>query len=177
MANFDAKTWFRGNVAKYLIAIKAWVTAQISTAKEELRAEFGSITGVFKGSVALFAELAAITAKNGDWAVLKADDGTNESGIYVKSSTGWSYVADITTIDEVQTILASDAEFAAGTLTNKTATVKQIAEALALKAQKVGDAGQSFAVADAKEGTKEAVNASQFTSVTQAEANADWAAA
>lgn len=177
MANFDAKTWLRGNLSKYLTAIKSWVTAQISTAKDELRAEFGSITGVFKGSVALFADLAAITAKNGDWAVLKADDGANESGIYVKGSAGWSYVADITTIDEVQAILASDAVFSAGTATDKTATVKQIADALALKAQKVGDASQAFAVADAAAGTKEAVNAAQFTSVSQAEADADWAAA
>lgn len=177
MATFDAKTWFRTNISKYLTTIKTWVTGQIDAAKQELRDEFGQITGSFKGSYDTMAAMGAITAKNGDWAVLTADDGSNESGIYVKGASGFSFVADITNINELNALLATDAEFAAGTATDKAATVKQIADAIAGKANVNGDATKLFEVLDAEEGTKQAVNASQFTSVTQPEADADWAAA
>ncbi len=124
MSNSKAKTWFRQSIKPYLKVIKDWVTAQITTAvdaaKTELRGEMSavSISGVFKGG---FDTVAAMpkNAKNGDWAVLKTDDGSNESGIYVKASGGWQYVADITSFDEAQALLATDGEFNEGTTTQK----------------------------------------------------------
>ncbi len=133
------KQWLRDNIKPYLKAIKAWVTQKVATdieaAKTELRAEIasaGSITGAFKGGFATVGEMPTGSGvKNGDWAALTADDGSNESGIYVKASSGWQYVMDITTFDEAQALLASDSEFNAGTTTQKAVTVKQLSDAFA----------------------------------------------
>lgn len=66
-------------------------------------------------------------AKVGDWAILRKDDGANESGIYLKKSTGWIFVQDITNFDEiVESIIATDVEFEEGTKEGKAASVKQI---------------------------------------------------
>ncbi len=122
----NPKKWFRENIKQYFKQFKAWVTGEIDTAKTELRQEFSSlsVTGVFKGGFATVSEMPS-RAKNGDWAVLTADDGSNESGIYVKGGGGWSFVADITSFDEVQALLATDDEFTTGTATQKAITVKQ----------------------------------------------------
>lgn len=128
----NAKAWFRASISPYLSVIKAWVTAQIAAAKTELRSEIttASVTGVFKGGFATVAAMPTGSGvKTGDWAVLTVDDGSNESGIYVKSASGWDYVMDITTFDEAQALLASDAEFNAGTATQKAVTVAQLTTA------------------------------------------------
>ncbi len=124
------KQWFRDSIKPYLKLIKG----DIETAKTELRQEMSSVsvTGTFKGSFATVANMPTTKGiKNGDWAVLTADDGSNESGIYVKSSSSWSFVADITSFDEVQAILATNEEFNAGTATQKAITVKQLADVFA----------------------------------------------
>ncbi len=122
------KQWFRDSIKPYLKLIKG----DIETAKTELRQEMSrvSVTGTFKGGFTTL-ETMPSRAKNGDWSVLTVDDGSNESGIYVKSSGGWSFVADITSFDEVQAILATDDEFNAGTATQKAITVKQLANVFA----------------------------------------------
>ncbi len=126
--------WFRENIKQYLRISDEKTTNKIETAKTELRQEFKttSVTGTFKGSFATVSEMPS-RAKNGDWAVLTADedlgsDGSNESGIYVKSSNGWSFIMDIATFGEVQSILATDSDFQAGTATDKAVTVKQFAD-------------------------------------------------
>ncbi len=126
----NAKQWLRKSIKPYLKVIKDWVVEQITAAKTELRAEIagaGSVTGAFKGGFNTVAEMPTGTGiKNGDWAVLKTDDGENESGIYVKASSGWLYVVDITTFDEAQVLLASDDDFNAGISAQKAVTVKQL---------------------------------------------------
>ncbi len=122
--------WFRTNVMQYFKQFKAWVTGEIDTAKTELRQEMSSfsVTGAFKGGFSTVSEMPS-RAKNGDWAVLTTDDGSNESGIYVKGGGGWSFVADIASFDEVQALLATDDEFTIGTATQKAVTVKQLTNA------------------------------------------------
>ncbi len=131
----NAKQWFRANIKPYLKAIKAWVTSQINDAKTELRNEIasaGSVTGAFKGGFDTVSSMpTGAGTKNGDWAVLKTDDGSNESGIYVKSASGWDFVSDITTFDEASALLATNDEFNAGTATDKAVTIKQLADAFA----------------------------------------------
>ncbi|MBS9781480.1 MAG: hypothetical protein KGV56_03205 [Gammaproteobacteria bacterium] len=135
----DAKKWFRANIKPYLKAIKAWVSTQIDSkvndAKTELRNEIasaGSVTGAFKGGFDTVSSMpTGAGTKNGDWAVLKTDDGSNESGIYVKSASGWDFVSDITSFDEASALLATDTEFNAGTATDKAVTVKQLADTFA----------------------------------------------
>ncbi len=129
----NLKEWFRANIKQYLRISDEKTTNKIETAKTELRQEFKttSVTGTFKGGFATINDMPS-KAKNGDWAVLTADfpDEADaefyESGIYVKSSSGWSFVADITSFDEVQAILATDREFDNGTTTQKAVTVKQL---------------------------------------------------
>lgn len=136
------KTWLIANITPFLKAIKS----AISTAKTEAIASaktytdqeiatlantIGSITGSYKGAFTTKTAMDAVTAKVGDWAILSTDDGANESGIYVKGSGGFTFVLDIAAFSEIRTeILASDAEFSTGTSTDKTATVKQIKDAL-----------------------------------------------
>ncbi len=125
------KQWFRNSIKPYLTLIKTWVTGEIDTAKTELRQEMSSVsvTGTFKGGFVTVNDMpTGAGTKTGDWAVLTTDDGSNESGIYVKSSSGWNFVADITGFDEVQALLATDSEFTEGTSTQKAVTVKQLSD-------------------------------------------------
>ena len=193
MAQFSGSNWFRASVAGYLVNIKNWVlgllsaqaaatTQQIEQAKTDLRAELGSITGVFKGSFTAFNLMPATGVKNGDWAVLTKDDATDtanvrESGIYVKGVAGWSFVADITGINELDALIASDPEFLAGQATDKVPSVAQVIAKFELKADLYGNPSNNFYVKAADDGSMYAVNATQFTQVTQADADADWAAA
>ncbi len=125
----NAKKWFRENIKQYLSISDEKTTAKIETAKTELRQEMSSVsvTGTFKGSFATVSAMPS-RAKNGDWSVLTADDGSNESGIYAKSAQGWAFIMDIATFGEVQAVLATDSEFQAGTATDKAVTVKQFAD-------------------------------------------------
>ncbi len=121
------KQWLRSNLMPFWTKIKDFVRGEVNTAKDELRQEFGTITGTFKGGFSTVGDMPTGSGtKTGDWAVLTADDGSNESGIYVKGTGGWSYVADITTFDEVQALLATDSEFQAGTSTTKAVRVRQL---------------------------------------------------
>ena len=84
------------------------------------------VAGRFIGGFEAYAEMGLVPARDGDWAVLRTDDGTHESGIYVFSAstigdTGtfvnadneptldgtWQFVADLTTIDELTEYLAA----------------------------------------------------------------------
>lgn len=60
----------------------------------ETAIESENVTGQYAGSAATLAALPATTddgkpVNNGDWAILTADDGTNESGIYVFDGTDY----------------------------------------------------------------------------------------
>ena len=192
MAEFSGSTWFRANIKKYLFNIRSWVlglinaqaattTQQIEQAKTDLRSEFGSITGTFKGSFTTYALMPSGTGiKNGDWAVLTEDDATDtsnfhESGIYVKGVAGWSFVADITGINELNAIIATDPEFASGLPADKVPNVAQITQRLELKADINGNQNNFFNVKAADESSFSAVNAAQFPLVTVQEADDDWA--
>jgi hypothetical protein len=192
MAQFSGSNWFRASVAGYLVNIKNWVlgllsaqaaatTQQIEQAKTDLRSEFGSITGTFKGSFTTYALMPSGTGiKNGDWAVLTEDDATDtsnfhESGIYVKGAAGWSFVADITGINELNAIIATDPEFLSGLPTDKVPNVAQLTAKFELKADINGNQNNFFNVKAADEGSTWAVNAAQFALVTVQEADDDWA--
>lgn len=196
MAAFNAKTWFRANIAPYLNTIKAWATTAIATAKGEAITDAvsqantytdsavagitASVAGVFKGAFDTHAEITALTGvKNGDWAVLRVDDNTDplnakESGIYIKGSGGWSFVMDITSINEAQALISNSS---VNWATGSSSVAPSINLVKNQTAPKAGSASQAFAVLAAEENTDQAVNANQFAGpVTQAEANADWAA-
>jgi hypothetical protein len=191
MAEFNAKSWFRTQIKIYITIIKNWVTAQFTNLQGQIDANttaiaaLGSVTGAYKGA---FATLAAMPTgagvKNGDWAILNADDGANESGIYVRQTGAWVFVSDLQTFQEIRTeLLASAAEATAGTSTLKVLTVAQsvakIAEQIATidlssKANVAGNAAQLFSVSGGNEATNEAVNANQFSTISAAEAQADF---
>jgi hypothetical protein len=175
----SAKTYTDNTATSTLQSAKSYTDQEIAT----LATSVGSITGGYKGAFATKALMDAVTAKAGDWAILSVDDGSNESGIYVRGATNFSFVLDIAAFSEIKTeILASNSEFETGTSTEKTATVKQIKDALATitsqlddYALKGGDSANKFLVADASVNTKEAVNASQFDfTITDAEAQTAW---
>jgi hypothetical protein len=186
MATLDLKVWFRDNMKPYLTTIKSAIatakTAAETTAKNytdqevaALAATVGSITGSYKGSFTTLADMNAVTAKNGDWAILSVDDVANESGIYVKQTGGFVFVVDIVAFDELRTeILASDAEFATGTSTTKTGTVKQIKDALALINSVIGSLS-SLTTTD-KSSIVNAINEVKGTAViaTGTTVNQDW---
>lgn len=184
---YNAKTQFRTNIAPYLKEIKARIT--------EVANQANSVTGAYRGSFSTVAAMpTASPVKNGDWAILNTDDGANESGIYVKGSSGWQFVQDITNFAEiVQEVIASAAEWTAGTSTTKAPSVAQAKSAInqvqtnltsavstinanfGNYALKNGDDRNKFAVADADAGTMEAVNAKQLEfSITDAEATLDY---
>jgi hypothetical protein len=105
---------------------KAATVKQVADALSNL-----SIAGKFVGSAATFAALpAGSSVKNGDWAALTDDDGANESGIYVKGASGYSFVADITSINEIEALIATDAEFADSLAPEKLVTMAQVKAAL-----------------------------------------------
>lgn len=119
MAVLDLKVWLRNNIKPYLTQIKAEINAVASTVN--------SVTGSYRGAFTTVAAMPTGTPiKNGDWAILTVDDGANESGIYVKATAGWQYVMDIATFQEITQMIATDAEFNAGTSTTKVPTVKQV---------------------------------------------------
>lgn len=119
MAVLDLKVWLRNNIKPYLTQIKAEINAIAATAN--------SVTGSYRGAFTTVAAMPTGTPiKNGDWAILTVDDGANESGIYVKATVGWQYVMDIATFQEITQMIATDAEFNAGTSTTKVPTVKQV---------------------------------------------------
>lgn len=76
-----------------------------STVKGALQAletavEAINITGQYLGSAATFAALpvvdsAGVAANNADWAILTADDGANQAGIYAYNGTAFSLVSEI----------------------------------------------------------------------------------
>jgi hypothetical protein len=128
MAEFDPKPQFKGNIKPYLKAIKARLNQIESVAT--------SVTGTFRGTHDTLALMASAnpTAKAGDWAILRTDDGANESGIYVKGPTAWEFVQDITNFNEIiEAIIATDAEALAGTSTTKAVNPKQLKEAITEK--------------------------------------------
>jgi hypothetical protein len=175
----SAKTYTDNTATTTLQSAKSYTDQEIAT----LATSVGSITGGYKGVFPTKSAMDAVTAKAGDWAILSVDDGSNESGIYVRGTTNFSFVLDIAAFSEIRTeILASDAEFTTGTSTEKTATVKQIQDALVAITTKLddyalkgGDDANKFLVADASVNTKEAVNASQFDfTFTEQEAQEAW---
>lgn len=175
----SAKTYTDNTATTTLQSAKSYTDQEIAT----LATSVGSITGGYKGAFITKSAMDAVTAKAGDWAMLTVDDGANESGIYVRGATNFTFVLDIAAFSEIKTeILASDAEFETGTSTEKTATVKQIKDALtAINTQladyalKNGNVDNHFLVKDAEAQTKQAVNASQFDfTFTLEEAQAAW---
>ena len=63
---------------------------------DEINAKFGDILGNYTGSAATSAGLDALTDPNGgaapddsDWAILTADEGGREAGVYVRSGGAW----------------------------------------------------------------------------------------
>jgi hypothetical protein len=169
MAAFDSTVWFRENMAEYLTVIKAELAA------------VGEVTGQLLGTEATFADLPVVDTKGdaanaGDYAILTADDGANESGIYVYDGAAFSFAMDLTSFDEViNGLIATPIEVDEGSAPDKFASVA----ILATKYAKInGDVANSFAVAPADIATDNAINANQMAgSVTAVEATADWAAA
>lgn len=54
-----------------------------------------AITGQYVGSSPTFAGLPSAVTNNGDWSILSADDGGNQSGIYVSNGAVWSLAKEI----------------------------------------------------------------------------------
>lgn len=187
---FDPKKQFRGNIKPYLKAIKEKIAEVESVAT--------SVTGTYRGSFATLADINAVTsAKSGDWAIISSDDGVNESGIYVKGPSGFEFVSDIHSFDELrETILATQDEFEnpqSPTDLRKAPTLRQLnkvaediyaalngntAEIVNLnnhKAEKGGSADQAFLVKAGEEASNESVNVMQMTFVIlESEASDDF---
>ncbi len=108
------KTWFRNSIKPYLKTIKTWatnkITGDIAAAKTELRGEMASISasGTYRGAYATVAEMpTGGEVKIDDWAILTADDASNESGVYAKKASGWEYQADLSSAEEVNALIAA----------------------------------------------------------------------
>lgn len=165
MALLNLKQWLRDNIKPYLKEIKVQIASLGA-----------SVTGSYKGAFTTKASMPV--AASGDWCILTADDGANESGIYVRNAgtSSWDYIMDISTFQEITNeIIASQVEFDAG-VSSKAPTVAQVKTELDQKAQISGDAGVNFSAADANELTQEVVTANQFNfTISNSEAAADYA--
>lgn len=135
--------------------------------------------GTRVGQAATWSELptvdqngAAVTS--GDTAMLTQTDGTHPSGLYTYNGTAWNDQPDLNYDDLdigaiIENAKATQAEFDAGSA-SKLATPAQVLAAIAAQAvananayhPKGGLDTMKILVADADEGTKEAVNASQM---------------
>jgi hypothetical protein len=191
MGVLNVKAWLRTQIMLYLTIIKTWVSGLTSSLQSQIDAQqvlinsLSSVTGAYKGS---FATLAAMPTgggvKNGDWAILNADDGANESGIYVRQTGAWAFVSDLQTFQEIRTeLLATAGEAAAGTSTLKVLSIAQTVDKINAaiaginlngKADLTGSAAQTFLVSPGNEATDQAINANQFAAITLAEAQADF---
>lgn len=81
-----------------IVADSATVKAAIQALETAIETQ--NITGQFAGSAATFAALPTTTAdgnvvNNTDWAILTADDGVNQSGIYVTDGTTYTLAKEI----------------------------------------------------------------------------------
>lgn len=102
----------------------------------------GDIAGEYLGSAATFAALPTPpNATAGDWAVLTADDGANDSGIYVYNGAVYSFVIGISDP------FTLDASGFAGNLTTSDDTLQKIADKFDVYTP-VQDEVYSFAIGD-----------------------------
>ena len=65
----------------------------VQAALDELQSDVNAltaITGQYVGSAATFATLPTVGVNNGDWAILNADDGGNQAGIYIRAAGAWT---------------------------------------------------------------------------------------
>lgn len=99
-------------------------------------AALNSTTGDYQGSAATLVALDALGGDNGDWAILNADDGANQRGIYVTDGTNYtiaSEMVDLLDASETQSGIAqfaTAADVAAGTANNLTVSPANLSTAL-----------------------------------------------
>ena len=102
-ANSTTLGTFTGSIIPDSVTTKAAIQAL------ETAIESQNIAGQFAGSAATFAALPTTTAdtkpvNNSDWAILTADDGANQAGIYVFNGTAYTLAKEI---PEVFTLVVS----------------------------------------------------------------------
>lgn len=79
-------------------AITNLAATDVKAALAELQGDIDGLTsiqGQYAGSAATMAAVNALTAQAGDWAILTADDGGNQAGVYVRGGATFSLVAQI----------------------------------------------------------------------------------
>jgi len=117
---------------------------------------------------------------NGDWSILKVDDGTNEAGLYIFDGTDWVMAVQIPDIGDILgAVIADDATYLAGLATDKAPSVKQVNTTIEdLKTRyhpKEGDETLYVVGKDAEIDTQQFVTAKQMAGeITDAEAQEDW---
>lgn len=125
----DQKSWLIEQLSNYLSIIKGKINDVDSNAillRQDID-NLKSLSGYYIGDYETVAEMPTTSnIKNGDYAILKVDDGLNKSGFYVKSTTGWGFVFDLLSFEEAIATLATDIQYNEGTSTTLVPSVKQV---------------------------------------------------